>query len=97
MRKTKNYKEHLLKSLQDPTEAAAYLDAYLDDEDPHVFLLALKDVAEARGGMTKLSKSTSLNRQTLYRTLSRAGNPKLTSIRNVLSSLKMELHITPAT
>lgn len=96
MRKTKNYKEHLLKSLEDPKEAAAYLDACLEDEDPHVFLLALKDVAEARGGMSKLSKSTSLNRQTLYRTLSKTGNPRLTSIRNVLSSLRMELHITPA-
>lgn len=97
MRKTKSYKEHLLKSLEDPREAAAYLDACLEDEDPHVFLLALKDVAEARGGMSKLSKNTSLNRQTLYRTLSRTGNPRLTSIRNVLSYLKMELHITPAT
>jgi DNA-binding phage protein len=50
------YKEHLLESLKHPKEAAAYLDACLDDEDPHVFLLALKDVAEARGGMSELSK-----------------------------------------
>ncbi len=96
MRKTKSYREHLLKSLKDPKEAAAYLDACLEDEDPHVFLLALKDVAQARGGMSKLSTSSSLNRQTLYRTLSRTGNPKLASIRAVLSSLKMELHITSA-
>lgn len=50
MGRTKKYKEHLLKSLQDPKEAAAYLDACLEDGDLHVFLLALKDVAEARGG-----------------------------------------------
>ena len=49
MGKTKRYKEHLLKELQDPQEAAAYLDACLTDEDPGVFLLALKDIAEARG------------------------------------------------
>lgn len=49
MGKTNTYKAHLLKSLEDPNEAAAYLDACLEDDDPHVFLLALKDVAEARG------------------------------------------------
>lgn len=52
MGKTKSYKEHLLKALQDSEEAAAYLDACLEDKDCHVFLLALKDVAEARGGMS---------------------------------------------
>lgn len=97
MGRTKNYKEHLLKELQDPEEAAAYLDACLEDEDPHVFLLALKDVAEARGGMTKLSKKSSLNRQSLYRTLSKRGNPKLVNVCTILSSLGMEFHITTST
>ena len=95
MGKTKSYKEHLLKELQDPQEAAAYLDACLKDEDPSVFLLALKDVAEARGGMTKLSRKSTLNRQSLYRSLSRRGNPKLVSVCSILSSLGLELHITP--
>ncbi|MCE5317828.1 MAG: putative addiction module antidote protein [Parachlamydia sp.] len=94
MRRTKNYKEHLLKSLQDLKEAAAYLNACIDDEDPHVFLLALKDVAEARGGMSKLSRESSLNRQSLYRALSKNGNPKLSNIRSILVSLGMNLHIT---
>jgi probable addiction module antidote protein len=95
MGRTRSYKEHLLKSLEDPQEAAAYLDACLDDEDPHVFLLALKDVAEARGGMSALSKRSSLNRQSLYRSLSRTGNPKLINVCSILASLGMELHITP--
>jgi probable addiction module antidote protein len=96
MGQTKNYKEHLLESLKDPKEAAAYLDACLDDEDPHVFLLALKDVAEAQGGMSELAKNSSLNRQSLYRSLSRTGNPKLINIRAILASLGLEFHITPA-
>lgn len=49
MSKAKSYKEHLLKALKNPKEAAAYLDACLEDENIHVFLLALKDVAEAKG------------------------------------------------
>jgi len=56
MGKIKDYKEHLLKVLQDPEEAIAYLDACLEDEDPCVFLSALKDVAEAHAESSKLSK-----------------------------------------
>lgn len=96
-KKTKNYKEHLLKELQDPEEAAAYLDACLEDDDIHVFLLALKDVAEARGGMSKLANDSSLSRQSLYRTLSSTANPKLSSIFSILSSLGLEVHITSPT
>jgi len=47
MGKTKNYKNHLNERLKDPIEAAGYLNAALDDENPHIFLLALKDVADA--------------------------------------------------
>lgn len=97
MGKTKSYKEHLLKELQDPREAAAYLDACLIDENPSVFLLALKDVVEAQGGMTQLSRKSALNRQSLYRSLSRQGNPKLINICSILSSLGLELHITSST
>ena len=46
--KLKNYKKHLLEQLQKPEEVAAYLNAALHDEDPHVFLLALRDIAEAQ-------------------------------------------------
>lgn len=96
MKKTKSYKEHLLKSLEDPKEAAAYLDACLEDGDTDVFLLALKDIAEAQGGMSKLANQASLSRQSLYRTLSRTGNPKLGNVFSILSSLGLEMHITPA-
>ncbi len=50
MVKAKNYKEHLLEQLKDPKEAAAYLNAALKDGDHHIFLLALRDVAEGKGG-----------------------------------------------
>lgn len=55
MVKARDYKEHLLKQLQNPKEAAAYLNAALHDDDPHVFLLALRDIAEAKGGMSWLA------------------------------------------
>ncbi len=43
--KTISYEEHLFERLKNPKEAAAYLNAALEDEDPRVFLVALKDVA----------------------------------------------------
>jgi DNA-binding phage protein len=55
MVKTESYKENLLESLQDPEAAAEYLTACLDDGDVDVFLLALRDVAEAQGGIRKLA------------------------------------------
>jgi probable addiction module antidote protein len=66
--------------LQAPEEAAAYLDAALEEGDREVFLLALRDVAEARlGGMGELAQQSGLNREALYRTLSAKGNPELSS------------------
>jgi DNA-binding phage protein len=46
---TKDYKEYLRETLADPEEAAAYLNAALEEGDESVFLLALRDVAEAHG------------------------------------------------
>ena len=93
MVKTESYKENLLESLKDPETAAEYLTACLDDGDVDVFLLALRDVAEAQGGIRKLSGRTRLNRENLYRMLSGSGNPSLTSLDSVLSSLGLRLAV----
>jgi len=93
MVKTESYKENLLESLKDPATAAEYLTACLDDGDVDVFLLALRDVAETQGGIRKLSGRARLNRENLYRMLSRSGNPSLTSLDSVLSSLGLRLAV----
>jgi DNA-binding phage protein len=56
MVKLKNYKEHILEKLQDPKEATAYLNAALQDGDTPIFLLALRDLVGAQGGMSKLPR-----------------------------------------
>lgn len=94
MVKAKNYKEHLLKELQKPEEAAAYLNAALHNDDPHVFLLALKDIAEAKGGMSWLASESDLNRENLYRTLSVKGNPRFFNLLAVLDAIGLDLSIT---
>ena len=77
----------------DPEEAERYLEAAMEDDDPQVFLLALKDVAEARGGIGKLAKATHLNRVSLYRMLSARGNPELLSLSRVLKVLGLRLKV----
>jgi probable addiction module antidote protein len=92
-----DYQEELIQSLQDPEEAMAYLNAALMDDDERIFLLALKNVLEAQeGDMASLARVTKLNRENLYRMLSKKGNPKLTSIRSVLNALGLELAVQPS-
>jgi probable addiction module antidote protein len=97
MAKSKNYKNHLVESLKDPTEAAEYLNAALEDGEPEVFLLALRDVVDSCGGMGKLAVSTSLNRENLYRMLSTKGNPEFFSLSTVLDAVGFRLAVEPKT
>ncbi len=94
---TASYYEGLLESLQDPEEATAYLNAALEDGDQEVFLLALRDVAEARG-LSRVAQDAQLNRENLYRMLSRQGNPQLISLIALLKSmgLRLAIEVEPA-
>jgi probable addiction module antidote protein len=74
----RDFQEFLLEYLQDPQRAAAYLKATLAEEDKSFFLIALRDVLEAQGSnIASLSEETQLNKQNLYRMLSKGGNPRL--------------------
>lgn len=95
MAKSKSYQSNLRESLKDPTEAAEYLNAALEDGEPEVFLLALRDVVDSYGGMGKLAASTSLNRENLYRMLSTKGNPEFFSLSNVLDAVGFRLAVEP--
>lgn len=95
MERSRDYKEYLLESLKDPRERAAYLNAALEEE-PEVFFLALKDVADACGGVSKLAKESSLNRESLYKTLSTRGNPRFASLLAMLHALGLEICIHTA-
>lgn len=95
-RKLRDYQEKLLEDLQDPELASAYLNISLMDENPQVFLLALKNVFEAQGGkMTDLAKKTNISRENLYRILSKKGNPKLKNIISLLNATGFSLTVHP--
>lgn len=97
---TGDYNEWLIHSLKNKKEAGAYLQVALEEyqKDGHLeaFLLALRHVAEAQGGISKLSKKTHLNRESLYKTLSSKGNPKLQTIGLLLKGLGFEFFIKAA-
>ena len=95
-RKFRNYDEKLLKDLQDPELAHHYLNEALADEDPRMFLLALKNVHEAQGGqVTDLAKKANLSRENIYRILSKKGNPKLSNIISLLNAVGFSLAVQP--
>ncbi|SCA63436.1 Uncharacterized protein HI_1420 [Chlamydiales bacterium SCGC AG-110-P3] len=93
----RDYKEHLLNSLKNSEEAAAYINAAMEDNDLQVFLLALRDVADAQGGIGDLAQKTELNRESLYRTLSKRGNPRLSGLKSVLEAFGLCLSVIPMT
>ena len=91
---SKPYHPELIKALRrDPREALEYLNAALEDGDPEVFLMALRDVAEAQGGVAQLAEAAKLNRENLYRMLSDRGNPELRSLDALLHALGFRLAI----
>lgn len=95
---TERYEDGLRQALFDPDEAAAYLDAALAEGDTEGFLLALRDVAEARG-IAHVARKAQLNRENLYRMLAANGNPQLSSLNALLHTLGLRLAIevnTPA-
>ena len=90
-----DYKKDLLGDLKSPGYAARYLSAaYADSSE--AFLVALRDVAKAQKGMTKLAAAADVNRENLYRMLSKGGNPRLDNLRAVFHALNLRIRIEPA-
>jgi probable addiction module antidote protein len=94
-KKTTTYQEDLIESLKDPLEAAAYLSAAMEEGDRELFLLALRNVVEANGGMAAVSAKAKLNRESMYRMLSKKGNPEIKSILTLLHSMGLKMSIEP--
>ena len=93
------FEKHHFEFLSDPERARAYLEVALEeyarDHNRSALLLALKDVASARGGMGRLARQANLNRAHVYRALSAEGNPRLDTMERILNSLGFRLSIEP--
>ena len=86
MKKSKAYQPELIESLRNPQEAEEYLNVALEEDDPELFLLALRNA--------RLAEKTKLNRESLYRMLSERGNPEFKSLDLLLHALGFRLAVT---
>ena len=94
--KTISYKDGLLKELKDPEYAAVYLAQALESGDQAVFLLALRDVVDAGGGVSVVARQAHIQRESLYKALSSRGNPRLTTLQGILKALGFRINVSPA-
>lgn len=82
---------------EDPELAAEYLKAALEEAtEPGLLLVALRRVAEARGGLARVARSAGIERESLYRALSPRGNPRLSTLVAVTKALGLKLTIEAA-
>lgn len=92
---TVSHDEAVVKMLREnPSYAQLYLQIALDeiyeDQIP-AYLIALRRVIEARGGIGEISAKAGLSRQQLYRTLSENGNPTLTTLMKITRAAGVKL------
>jgi probable addiction module antidote protein len=87
--------EWLTEQLRDPELCVAYLNAALAEGDQAAFMLALRNVAKARGGVAAMARETGMNRVALSRALSEAGNPELRSLTKILEASGLEFKVVP--
>jgi len=82
---------------RNPKFAVEYLRAAFEDTDePKVLLVALRHIAEARGGIAKVAKAAGVARESLYRALSPRGNPRLSTLVAVTKALGLSLTVKAA-
>jgi probable addiction module antidote protein len=97
---TRNYQDHLINRLSNPNLAAEYLNTVINDIKRHnksqpeqlqaLLLLAIKNVAQAHGGMSNLAETAGISRQSLHQILSENGNPTLSSLIAILDACGIE-------
>ena len=90
-----SYDDYMAQSMKDPIEAAAYIEAVMELDDPAALLVALRHVAKAHG-MAEVARRADMGDKTLFKALSAEGNPTLTTVHKVLAALGLRLSVTPA-
>lgn len=80
--------------LEDEETIAEYLNMALDDPNPEMLLLAVKNIARARG-MTQLAQDSGLGRESLYKALSEGAKPRYDTLLKVVRALGVKLHAEP--
>jgi probable addiction module antidote protein len=89
------YEPWLIERLKDPAEAAAYLEAVIEDGDQAAMMLALRQIAQAQGGVAAIARKAKLTREATYKILSKSGNPELRSFKALLRATGLRIAVRP--
>jgi probable addiction module antidote protein len=89
-----NYDDYMGEALKDPAEAAAYIEAVMELDDPASLLVALRHVAKAHG-MAEVARRADVGDKTLFKALSADGNPTLSTVHKVLHAVGLRLSVVP--
>jgi probable addiction module antidote protein len=95
---SKSHDQAIVDELRGDAEfAAEYLKAALEESDePKVLLIALRRLAEAKGGIARVAKAAGVERESLYRALSERGNPRLSTLVAVMKAVGLKLTVEAA-
>lgn len=93
---TINYRDYLIKSLQDPERAAGNIEVALEleEKDPELLRLTLKDVVDARLQMNDLSDIAKQHYAKLDQILSDTGGTEIYTLVSLLDALGLQLTVT---
>ena len=92
---TKDYKPQLLTRLKNPEYSVAYLCEVLENESQEAFLIALRNVIDAREeSLADLATRIGVTRQGLHKLLSANGNPRLSTLNELLKAMGMKIQIS---
>ncbi len=93
---TVRFEDYLIRSLQDPVEAAAYIEAILEEEEPEPTLLksALLDVVEAFSRTTLSLEQAESQRQKLDDILSKSGSQAIYGLAIWLNEMGLKLGVS---
>ena len=89
-----SFDDYMVQSMKDPAQAAAYIEAVIDLEDPAALLVALRHVAKAHG-MTEVARRADVGDKNLFKALSATGNPTLATVHKVLAAVGLRLSVEP--
>lgn len=79
--------------LNSPERMADYLTACFDDDHPDLILIALNDIARAKG-MAEVARRSGLGRESLYKALAPGAQPRFETIRKIIAALDLKVRIT---
>ena len=80
--------------LDDDEAIAEYMTAVLETNDPDLLLLALSDVARAKG-MAQVAKDAGLGRESLYKALAPGAKPRFETVIKVARALGVKFTAEP--